>query len=108
MAFLVFFFPGKKKQGKEGQGRDENPLLGHFLRYALSTAGNSMTGEALSGTTSEKRGVPSRVEVERILEMIWRRQVLEGVLKRNPESGDRPKKILRADFWAGGPTKHFQ
>ena len=31
--------------------------------------------EALSGTTSEKRGVPSRTEGEIILEMLWRLQM---------------------------------
>ena len=35
-------------------------LLAILLRGALSTAGNSMTtAQALSGTTSDKRGVPA-------------------------------------------------
>ena len=32
-------------------------------------------GEALSGTTSEKRGAPSRTGGERILEMLWKPQM---------------------------------
>ena len=44
-----------------------------FLGDTLNAAGNSMTKlrEALSGTTSEKRGVPSRTEGERSLDMLW-------------------------------------
>ena len=52
-------------------------LEGPFFRNTPSTAGNSMTGsrEALSGTTSEKRGVPSRTGGEIILEMLWKPQM---------------------------------
>ena len=47
------------------------------FRYTPSTAGefHERLWEALSGTTSEKRGVPSRTGGERILEMLWKPQM---------------------------------
>ena len=66
-----------------GYSRDEKRGVARWTqKWAWSWLGRSLCWEfhdqlcgALSGTTSEKISVPSRIEGERILEVLWRRQM---------------------------------
>ena len=54
-------------------------MLGELLRNTLSTAGefHDQLREFLSRTDSKERSVPRRTEGERIMEMLWRLQLLK-------------------------------